>query len=56
MADNSQLLVKARMWLDNAPDVRYDLVNTIRAQIASGSYEVPVEELAKRLTNVLSAS
>jgi anti-sigma28 factor (negative regulator of flagellin synthesis) len=49
----SQLLEKARTWLEDSPDVREDLIISLRQQIATGNYVVPVEELATRLSKLL---
>ncbi len=49
MSENARLLSKARTALGNVEDSNNDRVAVIKDQIASGTYQVQVNELAKRL-------
>jgi negative regulator of flagellin synthesis FlgM len=42
-------LARARKAVEDAPDVRNDRVNSIRDRIKAGTYDVPAEEVAKKL-------
>jgi anti-sigma28 factor (negative regulator of flagellin synthesis) len=39
--------------LNNTPDVRTDLVAQLKAKIDAGEYEIPYDELAKKLAAVM---
>ena len=49
VSDMARLLAKTHQALQETSDVRTGLVEDIRKKIQDGSYEIPVEELAKRL-------
>ena len=49
VSDQARLLAKARTTLEETPDVRTDRVNDLRNQIQTGNYQVPHEEIVKRL-------
>jgi flagellar biosynthesis anti-sigma factor FlgM len=55
-SERAKELAKARSLLEDAPDVRADKVNGLRQQVESGAYQVPVDELVKRLMERLRAS
>lgn len=46
LSERARLLSKARLSLQEIPDVRAERVNALREQIQSGTYQVPVEQLA----------
>lgn len=46
LSEHARVLAKARVNLDELPDIRADRVNQLREQINSGTYQVPVEQLA----------
>ncbi len=49
VTENARLLAKARAALENGADVESERVAMLKQQIESGNYQIPVEELAKRL-------
>jgi negative regulator of flagellin synthesis FlgM len=49
LSDDARILAKSRTALEETPDIRTDRVDQLRQQIASGEYQVPVENLATRL-------
>lgn len=49
VSEQARLLAKARVSMDETPDIRSERVDELRSQIQSGNYQVPVEELVKRL-------
>jgi flagellar biosynthesis anti-sigma factor FlgM len=49
-ARDLQRIIKAA---HDAPDIREDVVNQIRAQLADGTYQVDVHALARRLIQIL---
>ncbi len=54
VTESARLLAKARAALDkvnpdNAGDVESERVEILKQQIENGNYQIPVEELAKRL-------
>jgi negative regulator of flagellin synthesis FlgM len=52
-SERARLLAKMRTRLEETPDVRSDLVSNLKDKIASGNYEVPIQELVKRLIDRL---
>lgn len=46
LSQRARLLSKARLNLQEIPDVRTERVNALREQIQAGTYQVPVEQLA----------
>ncbi|MCX8061216.1 MAG: flagellar biosynthesis anti-sigma factor FlgM [Anaerolineales bacterium] len=46
LSDRARLLSKARLSLQEIPDVRTERVAALREQIQAGTYQVPVEQLA----------
>jgi flagellar biosynthesis anti-sigma factor FlgM len=49
VTESARLLAKARAELDSAEEVENERIQMLKQQIASGNYEIPVDELAKRL-------
>lgn len=49
LSDDARVLAKSRMALDEIPEIRTDRVEQLRQEVASGEYQIPVQELAKRL-------
>lgn len=49
ISEEAQALTKATQAAGSAEEVRWEKVNALRQQVASGEYKVPVEELAQRL-------
>jgi len=49
VTENARLLAKARMSLDSLENVENDRIEMLRREIESGSYQIPVEDLARRL-------
>ena len=49
LSEGARLLAESLTALKAAPEVRADLVADLRAKIESGNYEIPYDELAKRL-------
>lgn len=46
LSQRARLLSKARLNLQEIPDVRTERVTALREQIQAGTYQVPVEQLA----------
>ncbi len=46
LSERARLLSKARLSLQETPDVRTERVFALREQIQAGTYQVPVEQLA----------
>jgi len=46
LSERARLLSKARLSLQEIPDVRTERVSALREQIQTGTYQVPVEQLA----------
>lgn len=53
LSENARLLAKARASLEELSEVERERVERLREQIDSGTYTVPVEDLAKRLVSRL---
>lgn len=53
LSEGARLLAESLAALNNAPEVRADLVAQLRSQIESGEYEIPYDELAKKLAAVM---
>ena len=53
LSENARLLAKARASLEELSEVERERVERLREQIESGTYTVPVEDLAKRLVSRL---
>jgi flagellar biosynthesis anti-sigma factor FlgM len=49
MSDNARLLAKARVALGKVDDTNPERLNTLKQQVASGDYNVPVNDLARKL-------
>jgi flagellar biosynthesis anti-sigma factor FlgM len=49
LSEQAKLLSKAHQAFNATPDVRVDKVNAIKVQVDSGNYQVPLNELARRL-------
>lgn len=54
VTDSARLFAKARASLESAQEVENERLDMLKQQIQSGNYEVPVEELAKRLLSLRS--
>jgi negative regulator of flagellin synthesis FlgM len=51
LSEQARLLARAHSALEAAPEVRADRVEELRKQIENGTYQVPHEELVKKLLN-----
>lgn len=49
VTENARLLAKARVSLDSIQDVENERIEMLRREIENGSYQIPVEDLARRL-------
>jgi flagellar biosynthesis anti-sigma factor FlgM len=49
VSDRVRMLRAAQEELESAPDVRMDLVQSLRWRIESGTYEVPGREVARKM-------
>ncbi len=49
LSDRARLMGKARAALQNAPDVNQEKVNSIKQRVDNGTYQIPADELARRL-------
>lgn len=52
-SERAKLLARARTAMEETPDTRTDLVNEIKSKVDNGNYEVPVQDLVKRLVTRL---
>jgi len=52
LSDRVREVQKVRDRLDSVPEVREERVQTLQRQVQSGTYQVPVEDLASRLLNL----
>jgi len=46
LSESARLLAKARLSLQELPDMRTERVAALREQVQAGTYQVPVEKLA----------
>lgn len=53
LSSAAQELLRARRAVQDAPDVRADLVAELRRQVQAGTYKVDSRELARRLLPAL---
>lgn len=51
MSSFGKVLQVAKQAVSDAPDVRTDKVNELKAAIASGTYDLSMDRLAEKLTN-----
>ncbi len=49
VSNMARILAKTHQALQETPDVRTEIVDSTRQKILDGTYEVPIEELAKKL-------
>lgn len=49
LSERARLLAKARAGLDEIPEVRSEKVDALRQQVEDGIYQIPIEQLVKRL-------
>ncbi|MBN1536728.1 MAG: flagellar biosynthesis anti-sigma factor FlgM [Anaerolineales bacterium] len=49
LSEDARILAKSRTALEETPDMRTELVEQLRQEIASGKYQIPVQDLADRL-------
>jgi flagellar biosynthesis anti-sigma factor FlgM len=49
ISEAAQVLTKANEAVANADEVRWDKVGPLRDLVASGKYQVPINDLAKKL-------
>ena len=49
LSERARLMGKARTALQNTPDVNQDKVNSVKQRVDNGTYQVPADELARRL-------
>jgi negative regulator of flagellin synthesis FlgM len=49
LSERARLMGKARAALQNTPDVNQEKVDEIKQRVDGGTYEIPAEELARRL-------
>lgn len=52
-SDRARLLARAHAAFESTPEMRSERVKQLREQVASGSYAVPLEALAKRMLSRL---
>jgi len=48
LSENARILAKSRAALEETPEIRTEMVEQLRQQIAAGEYQIPVKELASR--------
>ncbi len=53
LSESAKILAKAYQNLSETPEIRDDVVNSLRDQIESGEYSVPYDKLAERLAKRL---
>lgn len=53
LSENARLMSKARVALDEVPDVDQAKVDDLKAKIQSGDYHVPIEKLADSMMSKL---
>ena len=53
VSDSARQMSELSQLVRNAPDTRTDLVNDIKQRIESGTYEVNLDKLAEKLSDVL---
>ncbi len=49
LSEQARLLARAHTALEETEEQRSDRVSALKEQIATGNYEIPVDELARRL-------
>lgn len=49
VTESARLLAKARVELESSPEVENARVEALRGQVERGEYEIPYEDLARRL-------
>jgi negative regulator of flagellin synthesis FlgM len=49
LSERAKMLSKASQTFHETPDVRTDRVNEIKIQVDTGTYQIPLSELARRL-------
>jgi flagellar biosynthesis anti-sigma factor FlgM len=49
LSESARLLARARQALEEAGDVRPDVVAALRQQVEAGAYQAPLEELVNKL-------
>lgn len=52
-SESARLLSRARVALNESPEVRQDVVDELRQKILMGDYEVSYTELAEKLLSLL---
>jgi len=53
VSDSARQMSELSQLVRSAPDTRTDLVNDIKQRIESGTYEVNLDKLAEKLSDVL---
>ena len=56
MADDQSLLEKVALAVRQAPDVREDLIASVRQELADGTYKTAPKLIAMRLLRVSSST
>jgi flagellar biosynthesis anti-sigma factor FlgM len=51
LSERARILSKARVALDEVPEVRSDKVDALRKDVQTGNYKIPVEQIVKQLVN-----
>ena len=51
LSERARVLARARVALDETPEVRTEKVGKLRDEIESGSYQPPLQEVVKRLAS-----
>jgi flagellar biosynthesis anti-sigma factor FlgM len=51
LSEQARLLARAHNVLEETDEQRSERVNALKEQIATGNYEIPVDELARRLAS-----
>ena len=49
LSDLARIMAKLHPYLDEDPAVRSELVESLRTQINSGTYQVPIDEIVERI-------
>ena len=49
LSDMARVMSKIHAELEDAPEIRAELVEELRSKIESGSYQIPLDELVNRL-------
>jgi flagellar biosynthesis anti-sigma factor FlgM len=56
LSERARLLARARVAMDETPEVRTDKVGKLREEIETGNYQPPLQEVVKRLVSQVRLS